>query len=281
MEQTTQHNPLKQYFRQFKLYMKLPSGTSYYNNDIVNFTDKGEVGVYPMTGKDELSLKNPDGLLNGESLIEVLTSCVPAVKNPRMLLTNDIDALITAIRYATYDDSLETELTCPACEVKNTFKLDLQYALDNMEFLEQEYVVNLDSGVSVFVKPYAFPELLKGLHTQFEQNKLTRAASSDTLSDEQRAEIYGKSFKKLAVLTFELMIDSVVKVVDESNNVNVTNKDFIKEFLFNIDKKNVDKIADLVQTINAIGIKKTFTAKCTSCGHEWDNEVDFNPVNFS
>jgi hypothetical protein len=60
------------------------------------------------------------------------------------LLTNDIDALITAIRYATFNDSLETTLKCPVCSIENTFKLDLQYALDNMEFLEPEYVVNLD-----------------------------------------------------------------------------------------------------------------------------------------
>ncbi len=281
MEHTMSQNPLTQYFRQFKLYMKLPSGTLYYPPDLISFTDKGEVGVFPMTGRDELALKNPDGLLNGESLIEVLKSCVPAIKNPRLLLTNDIDALITAIRYATFNDSLETNLKCPECATENTFKLDLQYALDNMESLEPEYVVNLDSGVSVFVKPYAFPEMLKGLHTQFEQNKLTRAAESTTLTDEQRAEIYGKSFKQLSILTFELMVDSVIKVVDESRNINVTDKAFIKEFLFNIDKISVNEVADLIQKINAIGVKKSFTAKCSSCAHEWESEIDFNPVNFS
>lgn len=281
MEQNTQINPLKQYFRQTKLFMALPSGTTYYEPGVIQFTDKGEVGVLPMTGKDELSLKNPDALLNGEALIEVITSCVPAVKNPRALLTNDIDALITAIRYATFDDNLETNIECPKCAHENTFKLDLAYALDNMEFLEPEYVINLDSGISVFVRPYSFPDLLRGLHAQFEQNKLARALDSESLSDEDKSRIFGKSFKDLAKLTFELMQNSVIKVVDESNNVNVTNIQHIQEFLFNIDTKSIDKISDMVKEINHIGIKRTFTAKCQKCEHEWESEIDFNPVNFS
>jgi len=282
MNQTIkQSNPLKQYFRQFKIYLKIPSGTSYYKPGIIEFTDKGEIGILPMTGQDELTLKNPDGLLNGESLIEVLTSCVPAVKQPRALLTNDIDALITAVRYATYNDSLETELKCPNCGHDNNFELDLQYALDNMTELDPEYVVNLDTGLSVFVKPYGFPELLKALHAQFEQTKLKRAFENESLDEKKKSEIFTRSFKELAVIKFDLMTAGVVKVVDESQNINVTEPKFIREFLMNIDKKSADKIGDQIDKINQIGIKRTFTAKCEKCEHEWESAIDFNPVNFS
>lgn len=274
-------NPLKQYFRQIKLYLKLPSGTSYYPEGVINFTDMGEVGVLPMTGKDELILKNPDALLNGEALIEVLRSCVPAVSNPKILLSNDIDALITAVRYATYNDKLETELTCNQCGHENLFKLDLQYTLDNMTYLDEEYVVNLESGLSVFVKPYGFPELLKGLHAQFEQSKITRAIESDSITEEQRMKLFSTAFKELAIMTYELTMNSVIKVVDESNNINVSDRAFIRDFMQNIDKKSVDRITDQIKEINSIGIKKSFTAKCEKCEHEWQSEIDFNPVNFS
>lgn len=281
MEHPMTPNPLKQYFRQIKLYLKLPSGTSYYDQGAIDFTQMGEVGVLPMTGKDELILKNPDALLNGEALIEVIKSCVPAVKNPRVLLSNDIDALITAVRYATYNDKLETELSCPGCKHENLFKLDLQYTLDNMTYLESEYVVNLDSGLSVFVKPYGFGELLKGLHAQFEQSKITRAIESNNVNDEERLKLFSNSFKQLSNLTYELTINSVVKVVDEANGVNVSDRAFITDFMQNIDKKSIDMISNLIKEINAIGIKRSFTAKCEKCEHEWESEIDFNPVNFS
>jgi len=280
MDQKRQ-NPLASYFRQFKLYLKLPSGTTYYKPDVITFTDTNEVGIMPMTGKDELILKNPDALLNGEALIEVIKSCCPAINEPRSLLTNDIDAIITAIRYATYNDALETELACPKCNHKNVYKLDLQYSIDNMTYLEPEYVVNLESGVSVFVKPYGFPELLKGLHAQFEQSKLTRAIESESLSEDERLKIFSTAFKELSIVTYTLMLNSVIKVVDESRDIDVSDKDDIKEFLQNIDKKSSDKISDLITEINQIGIKKTFTAICNECKHEWESEVDFNPVNFS
>lgn len=281
MPPAQRQNPLKGYFRQIKLYLKLPSGVSYYKPGMIAFTDGGELGILPMTGKDELILKNPDALLNGEALVEVIRSCVPAVSDPRILLTNDIDALITAIRYATYNDSLETTLSCPSCEHENLFKLNLQQSLDGMSFLEPEYVVNLDSGLSIFVKPYGFPELLKGLHAQFEQSKVTRAIESDTVTDDQRMRLFATAFKELASITYGLMVNSVLKVVDESNNVNVTDKKDIADFLNNIDKKSVDKIGALIQEINLIGIKRTFTARCEKCDHTWESEVDFNPVNFS
>lgn len=280
MEQA-RNNPLAQYFRQIKMYLKLPSGTSYYAPGVVNFTESGEIGIMPMTGKDELILKNPDALLNGESLTEIIKSCVPAVPNPKLLLSNDIDAIITAIRYATYNDSLETEIVCPNCKHENLFKLDLQYSLDHMTYLDSEYVVNLDSGVSVFVKPYGYPELLQGLHAQFEQSKLVRTVESDSITEEQRVKLFADSFKQLSKITFELMCNSVIKVVDESKDVNVTDKEFIKEFLQNIDKKSADKVSDLIKEINQVGIKRVFTAKCVKCAHEWENEIDFNPVNFS
>lgn len=282
MEQQVNQNPLKEYFRQVKLYLKLPSGTSYYTSGSIDFTDVGEVGVLPMTGKDELLLKNPDALLNGEALVEIIKSCVPAVKNPKILLTNDVDALITAVRLATYNDSLETEIKCPKCDTDNIFKLNLQYAIDNMTYLEKEYVVNLDNGLTVYVKPYGFPEILKGLHAQFEQSKITRAIESN-IDDEERFKLFSGAFKELTEVTYSLMLNSIVKIVSETNNVNVKDKNFIKEFLQNIDKKSVDRIADLIKEINQIGIKRTFTAQCQNekCGHIWENDIDFNPVNFS
>jgi hypothetical protein len=280
MEQT-RINPLKQYFRQFKLYIKLPGGTAYYAPDAINFTDSGEIGIMAMTGKDELILKNPDALLNGEALVEIIKSCAPAIKDPRILLTNDVDAIITAIRYATYNDSLETEIMCDKCSHQNLFKLDLQYALDNMSYLDEEYVVNLESGISIFVKPYGFPELLRGLRAQFEQNKLKRAIESETISDEDRMKLFSDAFSEMSKITYDLICNSIVKVVDEGNNINVDNKDDIREFLQNIDKKSVDKISDLIKEINQIGIKRVFMATCEKCSNKWENEIDFNPVNFS
>lgn len=281
MNTTQSNNPLKNFFRQVKLYIGLPSGHGYYAPGLIDYTDNHEVGVMAMTGQDELILKNPDALLNGEAVLQVLRSCVPAVKDPKQLLSNDIDALMTAIRYVTFNDKLETIINCPSCRHENNFKIDLEYSLNNMSYLESEYAVTLDSGLSVVVKPYGFQELLKSLHSQFEQSKFTRAIETPGLTDEERSKILNDVFIKISQTTFELTLNSIVKIVNEQAGINVTDRAHIAEFLRNSDRAETEKIQILIKEINNIGIEKKFLAQCEKCDHKWTSEIDFNPVNFS
>jgi hypothetical protein len=274
-------NPLKGFFRQYKIYIRLPSGTSYYEPGVINFTESGEVGIMPMTGQDEIILKNPDALLNGEALCEVIRSCVPAVSDPRKLLTNDIDAIITAVRYATFNDSLETDVTCPACGHEGHYKIDLEYAINNMTYLEDQYIVHLDNGLSVFVKPYGYPEIMKGLHTEFERSKMIRSVEGNNMTEEQRLSMFSEAIRKMAEITFDLLASSIVKIVNEQHGVDVSDRSFILEFLKNADKKYIDQVSDMVKAINEIGVSKEFKSVCEKCNHNWLAPIDFNPVNFS
>jgi len=279
--QMSPQNPLKQYFRGIKMYMRLPSGTHYYDKNAIDFNEAGEVGIMAMTGNDELILKNPDALLNGEALVEVIKSCAPSIKNPKVLLTNDIDALITAIRHVTYQDNLESKVKCPACEFENKFKLNLQHAIDTMTFLEDEYVIHLENELSVYVKPLAFPEIIKSLHAQFENSKLVKSIQNEKISEEEKLKIFGKVFKDAAKLNVELVSTSIIKIINESQNIEVTDKKHIFDFLQNVDISTVEKINELIKEINLIGIQKTHEATCEKCNHKWNSDIDLNPVNFS
>ena len=64
-----QHNPLSSFYRAPKLYAKLPSLGKYYSEDIIEMPDSGELPVFAMTANDELLMKNPDALLNGEAVV--------------------------------------------------------------------------------------------------------------------------------------------------------------------------------------------------------------------
>lgn len=79
---TNQTNPLVNHFRSPKLYVKLPSGTSLYSEDVIEIPESGEVPIFPMTAKDEIMMKNPDALLNGEATTQLLMSCCPNIKKP-------------------------------------------------------------------------------------------------------------------------------------------------------------------------------------------------------
>ena len=58
--QNKQQNPLSQFFRQPKVYIKLPSGGRFWPPGSQDVSDSGEYAVYAMTAKDELMFKTPD-----------------------------------------------------------------------------------------------------------------------------------------------------------------------------------------------------------------------------
>jgi len=74
-------NPLAGLMRQPKIYIKLPSGGQYWPQGSIVIPENGDLPVYSMTAKDELLLKIPDALMNGQAIVEVIQNCIPSIKN--------------------------------------------------------------------------------------------------------------------------------------------------------------------------------------------------------
>lgn len=110
-------NPLNDYFRKPEVSVRLPAGTWYHNGE-VDFNMSGEVDVYSMLPADEIMLTNPDALVTGTAISEILKSCVPAVKRPEDLYYPDVNALLLAIQKATYGSKLTQGAICPKCAEK-------------------------------------------------------------------------------------------------------------------------------------------------------------------
>ena len=72
-------NPLQKYMRHPELYIKVPSNGYFNYENTYPFSSNNEIGISPMTTQDELLLKTPDALLNGESIAKVIQSCAPNI----------------------------------------------------------------------------------------------------------------------------------------------------------------------------------------------------------
>lgn len=277
-----QTNPLAQFYRTEAFRAKLPSQGNFYEDGILKLDDNGEIGILPMTAQDELILKSPDALLTGKAIVDVIKSCVPEVINPKKLLSCDIDALMISIRRASYGDNADMKIECPECGVENTFTIDLDSVLNRSETLESSYEVILPQGLTVFLKPGNYETLIKQYKAAFENAKAQRAIAR-SISDDAALSLLSDAFRELTKLNFQLINDAIVKVVFTVNDEEkvITNKKHISEFITNIDKKSVDIIDEKIGEINKVGIQRTHKAICKECGHEWEAEIEFNPVNFS
>lgn len=277
-------NPLKQYYRNEKISVKLPSRGKYYSEKVLVLNEDEELGIFPMTAQDEITLQNPDALLTGQAVIDVIKSCVPAINSPRKLLSCDIDALMIAIRLASYGDEANMEINCPECESKNVYSLNLEALLNQSESLDDHYEVVLENNLTVFIKPGTFESMVRQQKAAFENTKLEEAIINPEMSDEHRMKILARVFEKITKLNFELINESIDKVIltnDDGEEVEIINRKHIAEWIKNIEKSTVDVIEEKVLDVNKVGIAKTTPAVCTSCSHKWDARVEFNPVNFS
>lgn len=274
-------SPLQKYYRTAQIYISLPSGKNFYKKDVLELSDSGEVGVMPMTAKDELLLTSPDGLLNGESLAEILRSCVKGLHNPKGLIINDIEVLMLAIQYATYGKKNETEVVCPACNHLNTFNIDLQNVLETVKFLNPPFPVNLSSGLTVFVRPYSYTDTMKALSMSLEQSKLKRIMEDQVSTEEQKLSMFGELFKRVSSLNQDLVVNCVHKVVSETDNINVEDKAQIKDFMFNISSEDARLVEQEIAKVNKITYNNQLHVTCQKCKHEWDSDLNLNPVNFS
>jgi hypothetical protein len=275
-------NPLSKYYRSPKLFTRLPSRGQFYDDTVIDMPENGELAIHAMTAKDEMIMKNPDALLNGEAVARVIASCVPAVKQPRALVSNDIDALLIAIQGATAGDDIEVSTKCPSCNEEVGGIASIESALDGMTILEETYKFETDQGLTVEVRPFTYESTVKAGITNFQSTRSLQSIQNITDEMEQ-LKAFNESFMQIAALNFDLIVDSVASVrgTDDDNEAFVvTNRETIREFLENCEASIGRTIENSISEVNKIGVQRKIMLECEACENQFEHEVGFDPVNF-
>ena len=282
MTQMTANNPLAGAFRKPKSWVRL-LGTdigAYPEGFITADNEKLEVGVKPMTGSDETLLNNPDGLLNGESIVSVIKSCCPTISDPTKLLHIDIRLLMTEIRRNSYGKEHDIDETCPKCGHVQKKTLDLDMVLSNVRrFSDGFNVVELDGDLEVMLHPYDFSQYKKILDIGYKESKSLRALSPDSgVSDDERLAVFSKMYKEMSTLNRDILMSSIASVSLAGNIV--TEPQFITEFFMEIDRESSAKIKEKVDDMNNHGVQSKLDTKCQNCQHEHIIDVNFDQMSF-
>lgn len=275
-------NPLSGYFRSPKLYTQLPSLGKFYSNDVVEIPESGELAVYAMTAKDEMIMKNPDALLNGEAVAQVIQSCVPAVKKPRSLISNDVDTLLIAIQGATNGDEIEVKDKCPTCGHEDSGIVSVESILETMTVLEERYLCDLDNGLQVEIQPFTYESTIKAGIANFRTTRSLQSVAQ--ISDEmEQLKAFDENFRQIAALNFDLVVDSVASVSgtdSQGEQFIVTDRASIREFLENSESIVGKQIEQTIEKVSNLGVNKEVMLECPEHG-KFEASVAFDPVNFS
>lgn len=271
------NNPLKQYFRRPAVYLRLPSNGSYYTPDQLEFTETGELPVYPMTAIDDITIKTPDALFNGSAVVEIIKSCVPNIKKPWEIAASDLDAVLISIRAASGNSELEIDSPCPNCKTDNTYQINLIGILGTLKCADYEKMFQIGDLEIKFI-PLRYKDINETSLAQFEVQKMLSMLADSKESADTIAKKTQEAILAITSITTKLMARAI-KFIKTPNAI-VDNQEHIVEFLQNCDKTTFDSLRDHFASLRKESEIKAQQFKCTNCGHEYKQEISLNPTTF-
>lgn len=276
MTQTT--NPLAKHFRQPAIYMKLPSDGRFWPEGSLELPVTGEIPVYPMTARDEITIRTPDALLNGQGVVDVIHSCCPNIKDAWKMPSIDVDSVLLHIRIASYGSNMDFDTVCPSCSEEASFALDIGTLASQIIVADYDTPLVID-GLTIKVKPQPYFEVNRVNQITFTEQQIMRTIRDDSLSDEAKSQKSNEYLDKLINLNVEVCVNSTDSITTEDGTV-VTDFKFIKEFYTMTDYKVMRTIQDKLKAIAEASALKPVGTTCSACSTKYEVPLEFDYSNF-
>jgi len=275
----TQANPLSKHFRQPGIYLKLPSQGRYYPEGALELSATGEIPIYPMTVKDELMLKTPDALINGESVRSIISSCCPSIKEPWAIPSVDLDAIFIAIRLASYGTEMEMTTECPHCNETTESEVNLTQLLDGIRPIDYDTLYNIED-LSIKFRPQTYQEVNMTSMKTFEERQLINNIIESDLPEDQKKARFDESFKKLSDMNINLVVASIESITVDEQEVKDTAQ--IADFLNNCSRKLYQDIREYTEKLATQNKLPDLQVKCSNeeCKKEYQSALEFDQANF-
>ena len=231
--------------RQPKVYITLPSGGKYWKEGSLNKTINGEYPVYSMTARDEIVLKTPDALLNGQGVVDVIQSCVPNILDAWATPQIDLDVLLVAIRMATYGETLTLEVNHETMDAPMDFQANLREILDRLQStITWEERLEVRPDLVLYVKPIDYRTQSVTQISEFETQRMMNILRDQDLDEEVKLNAFKQTFEKISSKALDLVGKAVFKV--ESTAGTTDNPEYIEEFMKGCDAEIFEKVKNHV-----------------------------------
>ncbi len=271
-------NPLRAHFRQPAIYLQLPSKGQFWSGAL-NVPETGEIPIYPMTARDEILLKTPDALLNGQGVVDVIQSCCPNIIDAWKMPGVDVDPVLIAIRIASYGSELPVDTKCPHCGEENRFDIDLNSYLDNVTVPNYSNKIQVEN-VRIKLKPQNYASINETNKINYEQQRVLENIGNSDSQDNETMVAYKKHLDKLIQLNAKLLVDNTEYIEIPSSGSVVTESEFIEEFYFNCDSEVCKALQQKIEEINKEGAVPPQEGVCNSCTKNYDFSLTFDHSSF-
>ena len=227
------------------------------------------IQIWGMGFYDLLSLKNPDGLMNGESIANIISRLAPLVSHPRALSESEYQTVLHGIWIATYGDRLDVTVDCSNCGEHVDFEMDLIQSLNEIERDNTPTSV-IDDITFEFQEP-SFNDLIAYRTHSYSLAKAMASVSRDV---NQQVDI-----KTLHEYLREYQASDLAIKAKRIRKISYQNDEYehpkdVLEILKNLNK-NVYR--DLDRVVKRGAFNKPVKVKCGECGHVNNTSVNLDP----
>jgi len=270
-------NPLQRFFRQPAIYIRLSSRPQDWPAGSIDLPANGELPVYPMTAIDEITYRTPDALFNGEAVVSVIQSCIPAIRDAWAVPSTDFDSMLVAIRIASYGHEMDIGTKCPACETETDFGLDLRTVIDNLK--SGDYSQGLTVGdLTFYFRPLNYRQMTASSQVQFEQQKTLQMLDQADVAEEVKVERLNTTMKHLLDVTVRALAESITEIRAQGTIVN--DPDHFEDFLKNCDRGIFNTVRDRVVELREQSELRPLKMTCPSCQHKYEQAFTLDMSRF-
>jgi hypothetical protein len=273
-------NPLIDYYREKDIYVKLPTQAKWYKNK-PHLTKDGEIGVLPMTLKDEMLFKIPDSLYNGESLYEVLRSIVPDIADPYEISIPDVDVILLASRAVSSKEGSELPIDtrCPVCKQHTSYSINIPALLSKVKVVNEGLDIEIKK-LKLKLRPNTLASVTASSIQVVESTRLLASVNREDINDANK-QLMQKSLETSTAATIALLADNVESIELPDGTV-VTDLANIIEWIANSDASTINTLKKHTVKLNDNGLPTEFPFICDNeeCKHEFRSKVQFNPTFF-
>jgi hypothetical protein len=259
------NNPMTQYVRKPAIYIRLPSQGKFYPNGALNMPPNGELPVLPMTSVDEITYRTPDALFNGSATVSVIKSCVPNIRDPWVMPSADMDAVLVGIRIASYGHDMDINVACPSCKHSEDLTVDLRKVNDLLTVGDYNTPVII-GDLEFYFQPMTFQTVNQNSQVQMEQQQMIRAFEQST-DETERSDQVAKIMTAINQATTKTVAASIAVI--KSPTALVTENEFIIDFLKNCDSKIFNQLKNHAVALKVASEVKPVSITCTECKHEY------------
>lgn len=245
-------------YRRSVIYITLPSQGKWWTPGSIEFEGNGtEIGVRPMTVRDEMNLRTPDALMNGEAVVNTIRSCCPAIKDPWSCPNIDLDTILIGIRIATYGNTMDINARIPTTDQDHKMTVDLNQAMDEVDKTPFETTHQLQDGTVIEIKPLNYKTVTDINLKNYEQARLADSISKSQSSEAFKIAEIQKAFMNVTAMTVKTIADQINSV--KFDDVELTSSMDIQNWVGDIPAPLANEIRNVLQSQRQKGTLKPLT----------------------